>query len=210
MWWTVVVPVAAGEVAGPRADAGMETAASGMTWATAAFAASRCASAADTVAATELTSVNCLMPVAWTSLSSVSRADRDGRRPGAGGRGARDGLAELVLQDHDDRSVDVLRELRGQRRRQGSEGRRVGRRGRGPGRGRDHGRGHAAEHDGRGGHGGGHGKNGQELAFRHVFPSPRQRLCLAAARATLPEFVGHCGSVAKGYALVSMFIRNFV
>ena len=45
-----------------------------MTWATAAFAASRCSSAADTVAATELTSVNRLMPVAWTALSSVSRA----------------------------------------------------------------------------------------------------------------------------------------
>jgi hypothetical protein len=74
-WWTIGVAVAAGEVAGPRADAGMETAASGMTWATAAFTASRCASAADTVAATELTSVNRLMPVAWTSLSSVSSAD---------------------------------------------------------------------------------------------------------------------------------------
>src|ERR1700678_4126678 len=75
MWATAVVPVAGGEAAGPRADAGMETAASGTTWATAAFAASRCASAADTVAATELTSVNRLMALAWTSLSSVSRAD---------------------------------------------------------------------------------------------------------------------------------------
>src|ERR1700677_4742283 len=78
MWWIVGVAfaaVAAGEVAGPRADAGIETSASGMTWATAGFAASRCASAADTVAATELTSVNRLTPVAWTSLSSVSRAD---------------------------------------------------------------------------------------------------------------------------------------
>ena len=53
----------------------METVASGITWLTAPFAASRCASAADTVAATALTSVNRLMPVAWTSLSSVSRAD---------------------------------------------------------------------------------------------------------------------------------------
>ena len=65
---------AAGAVGRPRAEAGIETVASGITWATAAFAASRCSSAADTVAATELTSVNCLMPVAWTSLSSASRA----------------------------------------------------------------------------------------------------------------------------------------
>ena len=70
-----VVAGAALAVGRPSADAGMETVASAITWLTARFAASRCASAADTVAATALTSVNRLMPVAWTSLSSLSRAD---------------------------------------------------------------------------------------------------------------------------------------
>ncbi len=44
----------------------MVTVASGMTAATAGVAASRCSSSAETVAATELTSVNCLTLVART------------------------------------------------------------------------------------------------------------------------------------------------
>ena len=190
MWWTVGVAVAAGEVAGPRADAGMETAASGMTWATAAFAASRCASAADTVAATELTSVNRLMPVAWTSLSSVSRADWLPATAAALALAA--GVPAVAWPNWFFRTTMTGRSTFRESCAASVGGRDPKAGGsvvatRGPGRGRDHGRGHAAEH---GGCGGGHGKNGQELAFRHVSPSPRQRLCLAAARATLPEFAG--------------------
>ncbi len=167
MWWTVVVLDVVAVVAGagrPRAEAGMETVASGMTWATAAFAASRCSSAADTVAATELTSVNRLMPVAWTSLSSVSRADwlpttaadlaLAAGVPGVawpnwffrttmtGRSTSRDSCAARV-GDSDPKAGSIVPLAA-------------------PAVSRARGRGHAAEY---GGGGGGHGKNGQQLAF---------------------------------------------